>query len=91
MYEHSAPINCMPHYPPWGSGWGFDKQKFKCLTIWEGEFIKFPSIPASKRQLCGDLIKPKVKFLTLQARIQNQVKSPTLPHLLPRGDSGAYN
>ena len=74
----------MPHYPPGAVGgerWGFDLAEIQMLhpTIWEGEFIKSPSIPVSERQLCSDLIKPKVKFPTLGVRIfvpkKNLVKS----------------
>jgi len=48
-------------------------QKFKYPTVWEGQVIILG------KQLGGDLIKPKVKFPTLQALISFKIN----PNLTP--------
>ena len=83
-------INCMPHYPPGGEGWGLDQaeinQDSNASPFWKVSLSNpHPCLHLRGMQLCGDLIKPKVEFPTLRACILFKTKSPkslTLPQTL---------
>ena len=80
-----ASINGMPSPSVFGN-------LFKCSTIWEGQVIKSPSIPCIWEAIRLGFKCQIREFPILRARtVQNQVKSLTLPHPLPRGDSGTYH
>ena len=95
IYTYNAPINCWPHYPPWGSGWGR-------VGIWPNKWLNTPPFGQVRwsnplltlvpvKGLDGDLIKSRVKSPTLGAHLPFKTESNPLvfPTCSPRGDSRA--